>query len=123
MELPTDAVKKPNVYAHYTAEQIEEIRLCKNDPLYFMKNYMQIQHPVLGSLPFEPYPFQERMISAFHENRFCCVLASRQIGKCFSFYTKVAINGNNIHVGALIPQDLRQKVVNWLENILLRLSL
>jgi hypothetical protein len=33
---------------------------CSKDPIYFMKKYCMIQHPVRGRIPFHLYPFQEK---------------------------------------------------------------
>lgn len=79
-----DVIKKPNQKEIYTPEQELEIFKCSTDPLYFVENYVSIQHPLKGKVPFVPYPFQKDMIRAMHEqNRVIC-LTSRQMGKCIS---------------------------------------
>tara|TARA_X000001388_G_scaffold77253_1_gene77257 strand:+ start:769 stop:2385 length:1617 start_codon:yes stop_codon:yes gene_type:complete len=60
--------------------QVKEIVKCGKDPNYFFKNYLKIQHPVRGLIPFETYPFQDDCIEDFLENRFNIVLKSRQLG-------------------------------------------
>ena len=42
---------------------------CANDPVYFLKKYCYIQHPMKGKIPFHLYPFQENTISEFVTNR------------------------------------------------------
>mgnify|MGYP003332922639 CR=1 FL=1 len=37
----------------------EEYKRCLSDPLYFMRKYVKIQHPLRGTLPFDLFPFQE----------------------------------------------------------------
>src|SRR4051794_33959226 len=54
---------------------------CVDDPLYFMRHFMRVQHPTKGSVAFDPFPFQVRLIEAFHKNRFCIALTARQAGK------------------------------------------
>jgi len=58
----------------------EEYKKCASDPIHFMKKYCQIQHPVRGKIPFHLYPFQEKTLTQFHENRFNIILKSRQTG-------------------------------------------
>lgn len=61
-------------------EQVDEIMKCGQDPCYFIKKYLYIQHPVKGRLPFELYPFQEECIQGFLDYKFNIVLKSRQLG-------------------------------------------
>ena len=62
------------------SEQIKEIIRCGKDPVYFMKNYVKIQHAKRGLIPFETYDFQDDCVKSFEENRFNIVLKSRQLG-------------------------------------------
>jgi hypothetical protein len=60
--------------------QVKEIIKCGKDPNYFFKNYLKIQHPVRGLIPFETYEFQDECVEDFLEHRFNIVLKSRQLG-------------------------------------------
>lgn len=60
--------------------QIKEIIKCGKDPIYFFNQYVKIQHPKLGSIPFKTYPFQDDCVNDFRDNRFNIVLKSRQLG-------------------------------------------
>ena len=60
--------------------QVKEIIKCGKDPNYFFKNYLKIQHPVRGLIPFETFPFQDDCVEEFLEHRFNIVLKSRQLG-------------------------------------------
>ena len=60
--------------------QVREIIKCGKDPEYFFKNYLKIQHPVRGLIPFDTYDFQNDCIEEFIEHRFNIVLKSRQLG-------------------------------------------
>ena len=67
------------------AEQIKEVIKkqyiqCAQDPAYFMKKYCMIQHPIRGKIPFELYPFQEKTVKEFHQERFNVILKARQLG-------------------------------------------
>lgn len=76
-----DVVKQPRQKDHFNEEKLIHLFRCVKDPLYFMKGFMKIQHPTRGSVPFQPYPFQEDMIRVFHDNRFSIALTARQCGK------------------------------------------
>tara|TARA_B100000674_G_scaffold499117_1_gene541958 strand:- start:1062 stop:2684 length:1623 start_codon:yes stop_codon:yes gene_type:complete len=60
--------------------QVQEIIKCGKDPNYFFKNYLKIQHPVRGLIPFDTFPFQDDCVNQFIDNRFNIVLKSRQLG-------------------------------------------
>lgn len=60
--------------------QVQEIIKCGKDPNYFFKNYLKIQHPVRGLIPFDTFPFQDDCVDQFNEHRFNIVLKSRQLG-------------------------------------------
>ena len=53
---------------------------CANDPVYFLKKYCVVQHPIKGKIPFNLYPFQEDTISDFVTSRFNIILKARQLG-------------------------------------------
>jgi len=57
-----------------------EYQKCAGDPIYFMKKYCMIQHPVRGKIPFHLYQFQERTLDQFTEHRYNIILKSRQTG-------------------------------------------
>ncbi len=62
-----------------TAIREEYIR-CATSPSYFMKKYCFIQHPKRGRIPFNLYPFQDRVLTLFQENPYSIILKSRQLG-------------------------------------------
>lgn len=74
-------LKKANTETEYTYDQLQELKRCADDPVYFIKNYVRIQHPVRGSIPFELYDYQIEMIRGFQQNRYVVVLSARQTGK------------------------------------------
>ena len=65
-----------------TLKQIiaEEYQRCARDPIYFMKKYCMIQHPVRGKIPFHLFPYQEDTLTDFKDHRYNIVLKSRQTG-------------------------------------------
>jgi hypothetical protein len=58
----------------------EEFVKCATDPVYFMKKYYMIQHPQRGRMLFNLYPFQEKVLKLFQNNRFDIINKSRQLG-------------------------------------------
>jgi hypothetical protein len=76
-----DPIKKPNTKTAFSEANLVELIQCMDDPMYFMKTFMRIQHPTKGAIPFDPYPFQEKLIRGFNEHRFSIALTARQMGK------------------------------------------
>src|ERR1700752_1172679 len=74
-------LKKSHTPTEYTPEQIQELKRCLEDPIYFMKNYVYIKHPVDGQILFALFDYQETMVRNFLTNRFCINLLPRQVGK------------------------------------------
>jgi hypothetical protein len=74
-------IKKPFLKLEYTQDMIQEIEACSNSPEYFFNNYVKVQHPDKGLIPFFLYPHQKRMLDTFHNNRFAIVKTPRQYGK------------------------------------------
>ena len=52
-------LKKANTSIEFTEQQIKEFIKCKNDPVYFAKNYVQIVTLDYGLQLFKPYIFQD----------------------------------------------------------------
>lgn len=77
-------VKADGVEEQWTQETLQEYAKCMKDPVYFATNYCKIIHPDRGLVPFDMYPYQEKMYKNFNENRFNIVLACRQSGKSIS---------------------------------------
>ena len=61
-------------------KQVAEIIKCGKQPVYFFNTYVKIQHSVKGLIPFNTYPFQDKCVNSFIDNRFNIVLKSRQQG-------------------------------------------
>jgi hypothetical protein len=58
----------------------EEYIRCAKDPIYFMRKYVKIQHPVRGTIPFLTYPFQDKTLGELAGNKKNIILKSRQMG-------------------------------------------
>ena len=74
---------------------------CASDPIHFMRKYCTIQHPQRGKVKFDLYPFQEKCLDEFKENRYNIILKSRQLGIStltagYSLWTMLFNNDKNI---------------------------
>jgi len=97
-------LKKANTPIEFTQEQIVEFVKCKEDPVYFAKNYIKIVTLDKGLQPFELYPFQEKLVNNFHKHRFNICKMPRQTGKSttvVSFLLHYAIFNDNVNIGIL----------------------
>jgi hypothetical protein len=77
-------VKRDGVVTNWAQDEVLEYARCMKDPAYFAKTYCKIISLDEGLVPFELYPYQEKMFNAFNTNRFNIVLACRQSGKSIS---------------------------------------
>lgn len=57
-----------------------EFLKCKNDPIYFISNYIKVSHPKRGLVKFDLYPFQRKILSEFSQYRFNILRKFRQAG-------------------------------------------
>ena len=65
----------------WTEESLTEYMKCKENPEYFIQNYVKIIHVDKGLVPFEMYDYQKDMIHKFNDNRFVICKMPRQTGK------------------------------------------
>jgi len=118
-------LKKANTSIDFTQEQIIEFVRCKNDPVYFAKNHVQIVTLDHGLQPFKPYEFQEKLINNFHENRFNICKMPRQTGKSttvVSYLLHYAIFNDNVNIAILAnkaatARDLLNRLQTAYENL------
>ena len=97
-------LKKANTPIEFTQEQVLEFVKCKDDPVYFAKNYVKIVSLDEGLVAFKPYDFQEKLINNFHNNRFNICKMPRQTGKsttCVSYLLHYAIFNDSVNIGIL----------------------
>ena len=129
-------LKKANVAVEFTQEQVIEFIKCKEDPVYFAKNYIKIVSLDEGEIPFNMYKFQEKLIENFHENRFNICRMPRQTGKsttCVSYLLHYAVFNDNVNIAILankastaqdllgrlqfayekLPKWVQQGIVSW----------
>ena len=129
-------LKKVNTPVEFTKEQIEEYQKCAQDPIYFMKNYIQIVSLDEGLVPFKMYGFQEKIVNTMHNNRFTICKLPRQSGKSttvISYLLHYALFNPNSNIALLanksstardilsrlqlayenLPKWMQQGVINW----------
>ena len=97
-------LKKANTAVEFTADQISEFIKCKDDPVYFAKNYIQIVSLDEGLVHFKMWDFQEELIKNFHENRFNICKMPRQTGKsttCVAYLLHYIVFNDSVNVGIL----------------------
>jgi hypothetical protein len=97
-------LKKANTPIEFTQAQIEEFIKCKDDPVYFARNYIKIVSLDEGLVGFDMYPFQEKLIRRFHDNRFNICKMPRQTGKsttCVSYLLHYAVFNDNVNIAIL----------------------
>jgi len=118
-------LKKANTPIEFSQEQILEFVKCKNDPVYFAKNYIKIVTLDHGLQQFKPYVFQEKLIENFHNNRFNICKMPRQTGKSttvVSYLLHYAIFNDNVNIAILAnkastARDLLQRLQTAYENL------
>jgi hypothetical protein len=129
-------LKKVNTPQEFTSDEIKEFKKCENNPIYFMKKYVQIVSLDEGLVPFDMYPFQEKIVNTIHENRFTICKLPRQSGKStttISYLLHYALFNPNCNIAILanksstardilgrlqlayenLPKWLQQGVLNW----------
>ena len=71
------AIMKPQVLKEVIKKEYQK---CAKDPIYFLKKYCVVQHPMKGKVPFHLYEYQEKSLKTFEEHRFNIILKARQLG-------------------------------------------
>lgn len=77
-------VKRDGIDQNFTKDEVTEYARCMQDPAYFARKYIKVISLDKGLVPFDLYPYQEKMFKHFRENRFSIILACRQSGKSIS---------------------------------------
>ena len=73
---------KPLAYEHdFSEEEIREYVKCKQDPIYFIENYVKIITLDSGLQPFALYDCQKEKVDCIMNNRRVVLMEGRQQGK------------------------------------------
>ena len=120
----------------WTEESLTEYMKCKENPEYFIANFVKIIHVDHGLVPFEMYDYQKDMVHKFNDNRFVICKMPRQTGKSttiIAFLLHYVLFNENVNVAILankgavarellsrlqlayehLPKWLQQGVVIW----------
>ena len=129
-------LKKANTPIEFSEEHIREFLRCKEDPIYFTRNYIKIVSLDEGLVSFDMYNFQEKLIDRFHKNRFNICKMPRQTGKsttCISYLLHYAVFNDNVNIAVLankastardllgrlqlayenLPRWMQQGIISW----------
>ena len=129
-------LKKANTTVEFSTDQIQEFIKCKQDPIYFAKNYIKIVSLDEGLVPFKMYDFQEKLINNFHKSRFNICKMPRQTGKsttAVSYLLHYIVFNDSVNVGILankaatarellgrlqtayenLPKWMQQGIISW----------
>ena len=129
-------LKAAGVEQQFTQEEIKEYIKCSQDPIYFIKNYIQIVSLDKGLVPFNLWDFQEEVIQTVHNNRFVICKFPRQTGKSttmIAYILHYVLFNDNMNVAVLanklatarellsrlqlayehLPKWLQQGVISW----------
>ena len=93
----------------------DEYKKCMESPVYFMRHYIKIQHPVRGTILFDLYNFQEETLQAFHDYQFNIILKSRQMGistlvAAYCLWTMIFNKDKNILIISLRQDEAKELV-------------
>lgn len=119
-----EIIKKGYTKDSFTRKHLVDLALCSDDPIYFIQNFIKVQHPTKGSIPLILYDYQVDMVRAFHEHRFVVGLTARQMGKCFTSDTNITVGDDKTAVGELVQPHLtsKERIVERLERLLVQLA-
>lgn len=74
-------LKRAGVIIPFPEDMQAEWLKCRDDPVYFIRQYMRIVHADEGLVMFDMWDFQEEMVRTIDKNRFFIAKCPRQIGK------------------------------------------
>lgn len=124
-------LKPINYIIQYEDWQIQELRKCARDPIYFIENYCKIVSLDHGIIPFKLYEYQKEAVETILGNRKVILMTARQMGKtqvsagCILHYTlfnknkTVAILANKAFVAREILsryQDMYEMLPIWMQS-------
>ena len=89
-------IRRSGVTFKMSPEEQEEYIKCALNIHHFVEKYCKVKREdgSIGSIKLRDY--QEEILNNFVDNRFNILMASRQIGKCFSFNTIISIEKDGI---------------------------
>jgi len=74
-------IPKSGAQFEWTPEMVKELNKCKENIIYFAENYFTITNLDRGKEVIKLYTKQKQVLRSLMNNRFVCLLSSRQAGK------------------------------------------
>ena len=103
--------RKADTVFEYTDWELGEIRKCAKDIIYFANTYCKVMTDE-GYKQIILRPYQKKVLKSYQENRFNVFMAARQIGKCFTYTTKIKIKYPDGQIKETTIGDFYYSVVN-----------
>lgn len=109
-------LKSGNVIWEYTEEELEEIKKCASDVVYFANNYCNVMTDE-GIQKINLRDYQIQILNQYQFHRKNVFVSPRQAGKCFSPDTMVEIKGKGkVKISSLYNK--KSKIISYIKNIL-----
>ena len=91
-------IRRAGVSFRMTSDEQQEYVRCALDIHYFTEKYCKTKREdgSVGSITLRDY--QKEILDSFVNNRFSILMASRQVGKCFSFNTLCCIEKDGLKI-------------------------
>lgn len=111
-------IRKPGVAFSMKEDEMQEYVRCAGDIKYFAEKYCKIklEDGTTGALKLRPY--QNEVLDLIDNNRFSILMASRQVGKCITYDTKLNSNKGELSIGTLHNGGIIAKIRKRLYSIL-----
>lgn len=94
----------------------EEYKKCALNPVYFIRKFCYIQHPIRGRMLFDLYPYQEKAINNLQTETEVIVLKARQLGftttvACYALWLTLFHRDKNVLVIATKQETAKELVL------------
>ena len=97
-------VKRAYTKVSYTKTQIDELKMCMDPvdgPLFFIQNFMYVQHPTKGREKLQLYDFQIELLKTYVGYKKSVNLLGRQLGKALAVDTPILTPTGYVNLGNL----------------------
>jgi len=105
--LGNESLPTPDALFDYNSnpEWIKDIEKCKKNILYFAENFFYITNLDEGKIKIQLHLYQKRILRSLRDNRFVCMLSSRQSGKALALDTPILTTSGWSTMGELKKGD------------------
>jgi hypothetical protein len=99
-------VPKEDALFEWTPKMVKEVKKCKEDIIHFAEEHFYIVNLDRGKEKIDLYKAQKKALKSLADNRFVCVLASRQCGKALALDTPILTKTGWSTMGHLKDGDI-----------------